>query len=67
MSIWKDLAGNDVIVCDTCGITERGSHDKTGLAKIDLTAGMLAQGFPQGTELECRDACPACTLEAQHA
>lgn len=60
MSIWRDTAGSEVVVCDTCGITEYGSHDKRGLTKIDLTAKMLAAGFQQGTALDCRDTCPDC-------
>lgn len=65
MSIWKDAEGNEVVVCDNCGITEYGSHDKSGLTKVDLTAEMLAAGFLQGTALECQDTCPNC--EASHA
>lgn len=62
MSIWRDQAGNEVTVCDTCGITGAGwfIHDATGFTKVDLTAEMLAAGFPQGTALECTDTCPDC-------
>jgi hypothetical protein len=66
MSIWRDATGNEVVVCDMCGITENGwfIHDTTGFTQVDLTAEMLKAGFPQGTALECRDICPSCMGKA---
>lgn len=65
MSIWRDAAGNEVVVCDMCGITKNGwfIHDTVGF-QIDLTAEMLKAGFPQGTAVVCRDICPDCTRKA---
>lgn len=67
MSIWQDAQGNCVVVCDTCGITETGwfIHDTTGFVQVDLTAEMLAAGFPQGTKLQCRDTCPDCNQKGR--
>lgn len=62
MTIYKTKSGEEVVVCDDCGRTEDHLHpDMSQLTKVDLTAEMLAAGFPQGTELNVKDQCPACT------
>jgi hypothetical protein len=62
MSIYKSKAtGEEIVVCDGCGISERGTKlDPEWWEKVDFTAKMLKDGFPEGTALDVRDWCPDC-------
>lgn len=62
MSIWRKPDGEEIVICDGCGLAEDGTRpDLSHLVKLDLTAEMLAAGFPNGPALEVKDLCPECS------
>ena len=64
MSTYRLKDGNEIIVCDGCGLGEDGAKpDLEGAAKFDLTAEMLAAGFPAGTSCDVQDWCPDCSAK----
>ena len=61
MSIYRKADGSELVICDGCGIAADGTRpDVNRLEKVDLTAWMLAVGFPAGTKLNVEDHCPDC-------
>ena len=62
MSVYQNKAtGEEAVVCDGCGVSELGmklSPDEW--EKVDFTARMRGEGFPEGTALEVNDFCPYC-------
>lgn len=64
MSTYRQPDGTEILVCDTCGKDPDGATpDLSKAVKFDLTAEMLAAGFPVGTRVDVRDTCPACNRE----
>jgi hypothetical protein len=62
MSVYKNKAtGDELVVCDGCGISELGTKlSPEEWEKVDFTARMASEGFPDGTALEVLDSCPDC-------
>lgn len=61
MTVYRKPDGDEIVVCDTCGISTEGDKaDVSKLTAVDFTAEMLAAGFPQGTALSVKDTCPDC-------
>lgn len=61
MAVYRKPDGNELLVCDGCGIAHDGTRpDLSAMTKVDFSAEMIAAGFPEGTALNVKDHCPAC-------
>ncbi len=61
MTIYRDKAGREIVVCDGCGVDCDGRKvDTSKLTPVDLTSAVLAMGAAAGTKLTVKDWCPTC-------
>lgn len=68
MSTYRRQDGTELLVCDGCGNDDTGTKpDLTGAVKFDLTAELIAAGFPQGTSADVKDWCPQCSTSRRPA
>lgn len=69
MTTYLTPTGEDILICDTCGVAEDGSHpDVSGLQPVDLEDGLhlfLQAGGSYGAAMKgkctrVQDFCPEC-------
>jgi hypothetical protein len=64
VTIYATKLGEEVVVCDGCGIAQDGTRpDLAALRKINHNDALRLAGLPAGTTLNIRDYCPPCRIK----